>query len=76
MYAWIWRKLPFGRWGKLTGSIGLIAAIPAVVAYNMLSRASGAVRAGLADGAAEVLRLLSRDHDRRLARRPLQAAAE
>ncbi len=60
----------------LATAIGLVAAIPAVVAYNMLSRASGAVRAGLADGAAEVLRLLSRDHDRRLARRPLHAAAE
>ncbi|MGI4978376.1 MAG: tonB-system energizer ExbB [Janthinobacterium lividum] len=60
----------------LATAIGLVAAIPAVVAYNMLSRASGTVRAGLADGAAEVLRLLSRDHDRRLARRPLQAAAE
>lgn len=60
----------------LATAIGLIAAIPAVVVYNMLSRASGAVRAGLADGAAETLRLLSRDHDRRLARRPLHAAAE
>jgi hypothetical protein len=26
MYAWIWRKLPFGRWGKLTGSFVLVTA--------------------------------------------------
>jgi hypothetical protein len=33
MYAWIWRKLPFGFWGKLTGSIGLIAATTALLWY-------------------------------------------
>jgi hypothetical protein len=33
MYAWIWRKLPFGFWGKLTGSIGLIAATGALLWY-------------------------------------------
>jgi hypothetical protein len=33
MYAWIWRKLPFGLWGKLTGSIGLIAATVALLWY-------------------------------------------
>lgn len=33
MYAWIWRKLPFGVWGKLTGSIGLIAATTALLWY-------------------------------------------
>jgi len=31
MYAWIWRKLPFGIWGKLTGSLGLIAATTALL---------------------------------------------
>jgi len=33
MYAWIWHKLPFGFWGKLTGSIGLIAATIALLWY-------------------------------------------
>ncbi|GAA0474540.1 hypothetical protein Ade02nite_75180 [Paractinoplanes deccanensis] len=33
MYAWIWRKLPFGFWGKLTGSLGLIAATTALLWY-------------------------------------------
>ena len=33
MYAWIWRKLPFGFWGKLTGSIGLVAATTALLWY-------------------------------------------
>ncbi len=27
MYAWIWRKLPFGRWGKLISSIVLVVAV-------------------------------------------------
>ncbi|MET0416323.1 MAG: hypothetical protein ABW022_09910 [Actinoplanes sp.] len=31
MYAWIWRKLPFGLWGKLTGSVVLIAASAALL---------------------------------------------
>jgi hypothetical protein len=31
MYAWIWRKLPFGFWGKFTGSLGLIAATGALL---------------------------------------------
>src|SRR4051794_19181638 len=33
MYAWIWRKLPFGFWGKLTGSLGLVAATSALLWY-------------------------------------------
>lgn len=33
MYAWIWRKLPFGIWGKLIGSVGLIAATGALLWY-------------------------------------------
>jgi hypothetical protein len=33
MYAWIWRKLPFGFWGKLTSSIGLVAATTALLWY-------------------------------------------
>jgi hypothetical protein len=33
MYAWIWRKLPFGLYGKLTGSIVLAAALVALLWY-------------------------------------------
>ena len=33
MYAWIWRKLPFGFWGKLTGSLALVAATTALLWY-------------------------------------------
>src|SRR3954447_19867421 len=33
MYAWIWRKLPFGVWGKLIGSLGLLAATGALLWY-------------------------------------------
>ena len=31
MYAWIWRKLPFGLPGKLAGSALLVAAAVAVL---------------------------------------------
>jgi biopolymer transport protein ExbB len=48
----------------LATALGLVAAIPAVVMYNMLSRWSAGYRALLADCAAEVLRLVSRDLDR------------
>ncbi|AGL13572.1 hypothetical protein [Actinoplanes sp. N902-109] len=33
MYAWIWRKLPFGLWGKLTSSVVLAVAIGALLWY-------------------------------------------
>ncbi|WP_305788546.1 MULTISPECIES: hypothetical protein [Micromonosporaceae] len=33
MYAWIWRKLPFGLWGKLTGSIVLAVAVMSLLWY-------------------------------------------
>src|SRR5687768_9958674 len=33
MYAWIWRKLPFGLWGKLTGSMVLTIAAVALLWY-------------------------------------------
>ncbi|HEX5202614.1 hypothetical protein ACFQS1_32100 [Paractinoplanes rhizophilus] len=33
MYAWIWRKLPFGIWGKVVGSIGLTVATVALLWY-------------------------------------------
>ena len=31
MYAWIWRKLPFGLYGKLTGSLLLVSAVVALL---------------------------------------------
>jgi len=48
----------------LATAAGLIAAIPAVVIYNMFARMIGIQRAIVADAAAEVLRLVSRDLDR------------
>jgi hypothetical protein len=33
MYAWIWRKLPFGLWGRLTSSLVLVTAIGALLWY-------------------------------------------
>src|SRR3546814_481112 len=48
----------------LATALGLVAAVPAVVIYNMFSRAIGGYRALLADAAAEVMRLVSRDLDR------------
>ncbi len=48
----------------LATAIGLVAAIPAVMIYNIFVRSIGSYRAALGDAAAEVLRLLSRDLDR------------
>jgi hypothetical protein len=33
VYAWIWRKLPFGLAGKLSGSIVLVAIVGALLWY-------------------------------------------
>jgi hypothetical protein len=33
MYRWIWRKLPFGFWGKLTSSFALGAGTIALLWY-------------------------------------------
>src|SRR3954468_10169095 len=33
MYAWIWRKLPFGLGGKLIGSLALLTATGALLWY-------------------------------------------
>ncbi|WP_298371785.1 tonB-system energizer ExbB [Azospirillum sp.] len=49
----------------LATAIGLVAAIPAVVVYNACSRAIAGHKAQLTDASAAVLRLLSRDIDRR-----------
>jgi biopolymer transport protein ExbB len=58
----------------LATALGLFAAIPAVVIYNMFSRQIGGYRALLADGSALVMRLLSRDCER--VSLPLSRAAE
>ncbi len=61
----------------LATAFGLAAAIPAVVIYNIFARSIAGSRAQLGDASAEVLRLVSRDLDRRaLGRSPLSAAAE
>jgi biopolymer transport protein ExbB len=68
----------------LATALGLAAAIPAVVIYNVFARSIAGYRAVLGDAAAEVLRLASRDLDRPAAMpaapvrraRPLSAAAE
>ncbi|TSJ62181.1 tonB-system energizer ExbB [Starkeya sp. 3C] len=49
----------------LATAIGLVAAIPAVVIYNHFSRQVSGYRVLMGDASAEVLRLLSRDLDRR-----------
>ncbi|AWC21194.1 Biopolymer transport protein ExbB [Aminobacter sp. MSH1] len=48
----------------LATAVGLIAAIPAVVVYNVFARSITGYRQGLADAAAGVQRLVSRDLDR------------
>ena len=58
----------------LATAIGLIAAIPAVVIYNMFARATSGCRATIGDAAAAVLRLVSRDLDRGTAVPNLRAA--
>jgi biopolymer transport protein ExbB len=58
----------------LATAIGLVAAIPAVVIYNLFARWIAGYRAVLADAAAEVMRHVSRDLDR--ARAPHLRAAE
>jgi biopolymer transport protein ExbB len=60
----------------LATAIGLFAAIPAVIIYNQFARSIGAYRALLGDASAEVLRLVSRDLDRGIARSELARAAE
>ena len=47
----------------LATAIGLVAAIPAVVIYNLFARAIAGYRQGLGDAAAAVERLASRDLD-------------
>ncbi len=58
----------------LATALGLFAAIPAVVAYNHLARRANGGRAQLADMTAAVMRLVSRDLSRGVAK-PLRGAA-
>jgi biopolymer transport protein ExbB len=60
----------------LATALGLAAAIPAVVIYNMFARSIAGYRAGLGDAAAEVLRLVSRDLERAAAVPPERATNE
>ncbi|MDB5651060.1 MAG: exbB [Hyphomicrobiales bacterium] len=48
----------------LATAIGLVAAIPAVIIYNVFARAIAGYRAALADASGEVLQHVSRDLDR------------
>ncbi|TCT03490.1 tonB-system energizer ExbB [Aquabacter spiritensis] len=48
----------------LATAIGLVAAIPAVIIYNVFARAIANYKASLADASAEAMRHLSRDLDR------------
>lgn len=35
MYGWIWRRLPFGLPGKIVGSVLLLAAVGALLWYQV-----------------------------------------
>ena len=59
----------------LATAIGLVAAIPAVVIYNIFSRSIAGYRALLADASASVERHVSRDLDRRALPRASQPTA-
>ncbi len=52
----------------LATALGLVAAIPAVIVYNVFARAMAGYRLVLGDAAATVLRTLSRNIDARAAR--------
>jgi biopolymer transport protein ExbB len=58
----------------LATAFGLVAAIPAVMIYNVLARQTAHYRAFLGDASAGIMRLVSRDLDR--AKLPMTQAAE
>jgi biopolymer transport protein ExbB len=60
----------------LATAFGLFAAIPAVMIYNHFARAIAGYKALVADAAAEVLRLVSRDLDRQQGEVALTRVAE
>lgn len=59
----------------LATALGLVAAIPAVVIYNMFARSITGYRGLLSDASAELMRMVSRDLDR-LEFMPRRRAAE
>jgi biopolymer transport protein ExbB len=59
----------------LATALGLVAAIPAVVIYNMFARSITGYRSLLSDASAELMRMVSRDLDR-LEFMPRRSAAE
>ena len=59
----------------LATALGLVAAIPAVVIYNMFARSIAGYRSLLSDASAELMRMTSRDLDR-LDFAPRRRAAE
>jgi len=58
----------------LATALGLVAAIPAVVIYNLLARLTARYRALLGDASVQVITLVSRDLER--AKEPVSQAAE
>ena len=58
----------------LATALGLVAAIPAVVIYNLLARLTAQYRALLGDASAQMITLVSRDLER--AKEPVSQAAE
>jgi biopolymer transport protein ExbB len=62
----------------LATALGLVAAIPAVMIYNVLARSTAHYRAQIGDASAQVMKLVSRDLDRAKPPRPdvMSQAAE
>jgi biopolymer transport protein ExbB len=58
----------------LATALGLVAAIPAVMIYNVLARSTAHYRALIGDASALIMNIVSRDFDR--ARAPVHQAAE
>jgi biopolymer transport protein ExbB len=59
----------------LATAIGLVAAIPAVIIYNVFARAIAGYRALLADASSSVLQHVSRDLDRKEKQQPAADSA-
>ena len=58
----------------LATALGLVAAIPAVMIYNVLARSTAQYRAFLGDASAQVMKLVSHDLDR--PKLPIQQAPD
>jgi len=58
----------------LATALGLVAAIPAVMIYNVLARSTAHYRALIGDASAQVMKLVSRDLDRAALPKPLTAS--